>query len=94
MQGASNQDDADSEDEYPGGCVNPFTEGLVVQQLLGRKRGMLPARLRKDLDDLSPEWVDESVASLEKVGVVITKRTRIHPTAAMQRLDDLNMICI
>lgn len=43
---------------------------------------------------ISPEWVDESVASLQKVGVVITKRTRIHPTAAMQRLDDLNLICI
>lgn len=93
MHSASKQDE-DDDAEFHGGMVNPFTEELVVYQLLGRKRGVLPARLRKALNDLSPDLVDESIESLEKVGVVVTKCTRVHPTAAMQRLDDLNMICI
>jgi hypothetical protein len=76
------------------GARNPFTERLVVHRVLGRKRGYPIARLRADLDDINPEWIEESIASLERAGVVVVKRTIIHPSAALQRIDDLGMVCI
>ena len=84
----------DPEYAYPGGCVNPRTEALIVTCLLGEKRGITLKRLNRELDDLEPGWVDESIESLEKAGVVFVSDTRIHGTPAMQRLDDLEMICI
>jgi hypothetical protein len=79
---------------YPGGCINPRTESLVVTCLLDEKRGITLKRLRRDLDDLPPEWIEESIESLEQAGVVFVSDTRIHGTPATQRLDDLEMICI
>ena len=92
MHDQSKQDDGES--EFSGGRVNPFTEGLVVQQVLGRERGYPLARLRADLDDLDPDWIEESIESLEAVGVVVVKRTRIHMTPALRRLDELHMVTI
>ena len=92
MQGASKQDDEDP--EFPDGMVNPFTEGLVVQQVLGHERGYSLSRLRADLDDLDPEWIEESIESLEKVALVAVKRTRIHMAPALRRLDALHMVSI
>lgn len=85
MHGTSNQDD---------GPVNPYTESLVVQQVLGQQRGYPLARLRADLDDLPAEWLDESIPSLERAGVVVVKRTRIHRSQALRRLDELDLVCI
>jgi hypothetical protein len=82
------------EPEFRGGMVNPFTEGLVVQQVLGRERGYPLTRLEADLDDLEPGWVEESIESLEKVGVVALKRTRLHMSPALRRLGDLNMVAV
>jgi coproporphyrinogen III oxidase-like Fe-S oxidoreductase len=82
------------EPEFSGGMVNPFTEGLVIQQVLGRERGYPLKRLEADLDDLEPEWVEESIESLETAGVVALKRTRLHMTPALRRLSDLNMVSI
>ena len=76
------------------GALNPYTESLVVQQVLGHKRGYPLTRLRADLDDINPEWIEESIASLQRSGVVVVKRTRIHPSAALQRIDDLDMVAI
>jgi hypothetical protein len=85
---------ADEQDDYPGGCINPRTEALIVTCLLGEKRGVTLKRLRRELDDLEPGWVDESIESLERAGVVFVSDTRLHGTPAMQRLDDLDLICI
>lgn len=76
------------------GTLNPYTESLVVHQALGHTRGYPLTRLRADLDDINPEWIEESIASLERAGVVAVKRTCIHPSAALQRIDDLNMVAI
>ncbi len=81
-------------DGFPNGCVNPSTESLVIQQLLGEAQGYPLTRLRAELDDLPPDWIDESIESLEKAGVVVVKRTRLHMSAATRRLDALDMICI
>lgn len=62
--------------------------------LLGEKRGITLKRLRKELDDLDPGWIEESIESLEQAGVLFVSDTRIHGTPAMRRLDDLDAICI
>lgn len=66
MPDASKQDH--DEPEFSGGRVNPYTESLVVQQVLGQERGYPLKRLRADLDDLPPEGTDESIESLERSG--------------------------
>jgi hypothetical protein len=93
MQDESKQDEQD-EGGYPDGCVNPRTEALVVQQVYDQPNGYLRAQLDADLDDLDPEWVEESIASLQEAGVVLVKRTLIHPSAALRRIGALEMICI
>jgi hypothetical protein len=50
------------------GTLNPYTESLVVHQVLGHKRGYPLTRLRADLDDINPEWIEESIASLGRAG--------------------------
>jgi hypothetical protein len=92
MQHESKQDQ--DEPEFSGRRVNPYTESLVVQQVLGHERGYPLKRLRADLDDLPPEWTEESIESLELVGVVVVKRTRLHMSPSLKRLDDLNMVTI
>jgi hypothetical protein len=87
-------EDEEPEYSYPGGCVNPRTEHLVVTCLLGEKRGITLKRLRRELDDLDPAWIDESIESLERAGVVFVSDTTIHGTPAVQRLDDLDAISI
>lgn len=83
-----------SESSYPGGCINPRTEALIVTCLLGEQHGITLKHLNKELDDLKPGWVDESIESLERAGVVFVSDTRLHGTPAMQRLDALDLICI
>jgi len=71
-----------------------YTERLVVLQLLGHRSGYPRARLLADLDDIEPQLVEQAIASLEQAGVVCVEGTRLHPSAALQRLDELTMICI
>lgn len=76
------------------GPINPYTENLVVLQVLGYKRGCPLSKLRAALDDIDPQWVEESIASLQGAGVVVVKRTRIHPSTALRRIDELDMVGI
>jgi hypothetical protein len=74
--------------------VDGYTERLVALAVLGRKRGYPRARVLADLDDIDQEVVDIAIASLERAGVLCVKGTRLYPSAAMQRLDELTMICV
>jgi hypothetical protein len=76
------------------GCREPYTERLVVLQLLGRKDGLAPAQPKRTLRPIEPEYVREAIAGLEETGLAVIKRTRIHPTLALRRLDELTMICV
>jgi|HubBroStandDraft_6_1064221.scaffolds.fasta_scaffold933315_2 hypothetical protein len=92
MQDESKQDEQGG-GGYADGCVNPYTEALVVQQVFREARGYPRARLERDLDDLDPVWVAESIASLEQAGVVVVvKRTRIHRSRVLRRLAELDLI--
>jgi hypothetical protein len=86
--------DAEPEFTFPDGMIHPMVEALVVQQLLGRLDGYQLTRLRHDLSDMDPEWLEDSLNSLKAAGVLVLKRTRIHMTPATRRLDALDMICI
>jgi DNA-binding MarR family transcriptional regulator len=70
------------------------TERLVVLSVLGRRGGYPRARLLADLADIEPGLVERAIASLEQAGLLDVKRTRLHPSAAIQRLDDLALICV
>jgi DNA-binding MarR family transcriptional regulator len=83
------RDESKQEQQFDG-----HTERLVVLAVLGRTRGYPRARLLADLDDIEPDSVERAIASLEQAGLLDVKRARLHPSAAMQRLDDLAMICI
>ncbi|HEY1690187.1 MAG TPA: hypothetical protein VGF95_15135 [Solirubrobacteraceae bacterium] len=76
------------------GPANPYTESLVVLQVLGDKRGRPLSKLRAALDDIDPQRVEEAIASLQSAGVVVVKRTRIHSSTALRRIDELHMVCI
>jgi hypothetical protein len=93
MPDESKQDDA-NEHGFAGGCINPHAEHLVVLCVLGERQGYPLAQVRADLDDLPPEWIEDSIESLERAGVVVVKDTRLHATEAAQRLDDLDMISV
>jgi DNA-binding MarR family transcriptional regulator len=81
----------ESKQEQP---FDGYTERLVVLAVLGRRRGYPRAQLLADLDDIEQHLVEQAIASLEQAGLLDVKRTRLHPTAAMQRLDDLAMNCL
>ena len=70
-----------------------YSERPVVLAVIGRTRGYPRARLLADLDDIERQLVERAIASLERAGVVYVEST-LHPSAALQRLDDLTMICI
>jgi hypothetical protein len=71
-----------------------YTQRLVVLAVLGRTRGYPRARLLADLNDLDAGRVECAIASLQEAGVVCVKRTRVYPSAALRRLDELTMICV
>jgi hypothetical protein len=83
------RDESNQEDSFDG-----FTERLVALQVLGHRRGYPRSRLLSDLDDIDPALVERAIASLERAGVLVAKRTRLHPSPCLERLHDLAMICI
>ena len=83
------RDESKQEQPFDG-----YTERLVGLAVLGRRRGYPRSQLLADLADVEPGQVERAIASLEQAGLLEVKRTRLHPTAAMQRLEDLGMICL
>jgi len=82
------------ESKQVDGPINHYTEKLVALQVLGYKRGCPLSKLLATLDNIDPKWVEASIASLARAGVVVVKRTRIHPSAALRRIDELDMVGI
>jgi hypothetical protein len=58
-------------------CREPYTERLVVLELLGRKGGVGPAQLERNLRPIETEYVREAIAGLEEAGVLVIKGTRV-----------------
>jgi hypothetical protein len=70
------------------------TERLVVLAVVESRRGYPRAALLADLADIEPGLVELAIASLEQAGLLEVKRTRLHPTAALRRVDELGLICL
>jgi DNA-binding MarR family transcriptional regulator len=83
------RDESKQEQQFDGD-----TERLVVLAVIGHSRGYPRVELLADLADIEPGLVELAIASLEQAGLLEVKRTRLHPTAAMRRLDDLGLICL
>jgi hypothetical protein len=69
------------------------TEYLVVLQVMGRVHGRERERMYRALRR-TPAEVDAAIASLEQAGLVAVKGARVHPSPALERLDDLGLIGI
>jgi len=77
---------------FPDGCVNPLTESLIVSHVFRAENGYQREKLNRELSDLSPAWVTESIASLERAGVIRVDRGKLYPTDQLRRLAALDMI--
>ena len=81
----------ESKQEQP---IDGHTERLVVLAVLGRPRGCRRAQLLAELSGIQENRVEAAVASLERAGLIEVRRTRLHPSAALRRLDELELICL
>jgi hypothetical protein len=75
------------------GCqIDSRAEHLVVLTVAGVKRGRRRERIHSDLSDLDPSRVDDAIASLAAVGVVVVKGRSVHQSSALARIDALDFI--
>lgn len=85
MHGQSKQD----------GCqIDSYAEHLVVLQVAGEKRGRRRKRIRSELSDLGRERVDDAIASLTAVGLVVVRGRSVHQSSALERIDLLGYITV
>jgi hypothetical protein len=82
---------ADQPVDYRG-CVNPLTEALVLGVIFRERDGYPRARLEKDLDDLNPEWVAESLASLHDICLIEERDGTVYRSGQLARLVALDAI--
>jgi hypothetical protein len=83
MQGSSNHDETE---------IDAHTEQLIVLQVVGRRRGRERERMYRALRNVDREYVDGAIASLSLAGVVAVKGQSVHQTAALRRVNCLNLI--
>jgi hypothetical protein len=78
------------------GCwaVDQRTERLVVFQVARLRRGRERRRMYRALRGTEQQRVDDAISSLESVGVVIVKGQSVHQSAALRRIDGLDLICV
>jgi hypothetical protein len=85
MHGSSKQD----------GCpLDSRAEHLVVLQVAGETLGRTRAQVRLALSDLGVQRVDDAIASLAAVGVVIATGRSVRQSKALERIDFLDFIGI
>jgi hypothetical protein len=84
MHGESNQ-----------GCfegIDAQAEHLIVLLVVGEQRGRSRERIHRDLDDVGRDRVEDAIASLAAVGVVVAGECSVHRSLALARIDWLSMI--
>ncbi|HST34925.1 MAG TPA: hypothetical protein VLJ80_15550 [Solirubrobacteraceae bacterium] len=83
MHGSSKQD----------GCpLDSHAEHLVILQVAGEARGRTRGRIHDELSDLGAQRVDEAIASLAAVGVVVLTARSVRQSPALERIDALGYI--
>jgi hypothetical protein len=85
MHGSSKQD----------GCqIDSHAEHLVVLTVAGVKRGRRRERIYGELNDLDRSRVDDAIASLATVGVVVVTGRSVHQSSALERIDALDFLAV
>ncbi len=75
------------------GCpLDSRAEHLVVLQVAGVARGRTREQVRRALSDLGMRRVDDAIASLAAVGVVVVAGRSLRQSAALERIDSLGYI--
>jgi hypothetical protein len=76
-----------------GGCpLDSRAEHLVVLQVAGVAGGRTREQVRQALSRLGAQRVDDAIASLAAVGVVIATERSVRQSAALERIDRLDFI--
>lgn len=85
MHGSSKQD----------GCqIDSHAEHLVVLTVAGVERGRRREQVYRTLGNLDRGRIDDAIASLEKVGLVVVKGRSVHQSSALERIDALDFLAI
>ena len=74
--------------------LDAAAERLVVLQVAGIPRGRQRKAIHAELRDLGNERVDAAIDSLQRAGVVLVEGTSVRQTAALERIDRLELICV
>jgi hypothetical protein len=69
-------------------------QAAVVLQLTGRATALPLERLHHALWDMSADRITAALNSLAEVDLVHLTALAVYPSAALQRLDALGMICV
>jgi hypothetical protein len=82
-------------EHQPDGCeVDIWAESLVVLVLVGVSNGRTRERLYRSLREVDPSRIDTATTRLVRAGVLDRAGGRLVQSAALERLDRLDMICI
>src|ERR1041385_5435989 len=79
-------------DKQDGCPLDSRAEHLVVLQVAGVARGRTHEQVRRALRNLGAQRVDDAIASLAAVGVVIATKRSVRQSAALERIDRLDFI--
>jgi hypothetical protein len=82
------------ESKQDGSQIDSRAEHLVVLQVAGVARGRTRKQVRRALSDLGARRVDDAIASLAAVGLVIATSRSVRQSPALARMDALDYIAI
>jgi hypothetical protein len=74
--------------------IDVWAEHLVVLDIVGIAEGRTRVQLYATLPDLDPGRLDSAIRRLTMAGVVEVQDDLVTQTAALDRLDRLDMICL
>jgi hypothetical protein len=77
-------------------AAHPGTERIVLFELIrqGRPERQTRSELERELYDVDPGAIRDSLASLAAVGVVSLDGEAVQASPAVRRIDALDMICV
>jgi hypothetical protein len=85
MRGQSKQDPGD---------IDVWAEYLVVLDVVGIQEGRTRGQINRSLRDIDPDRLNTAITRLVAAGVIELHDDTMVQTAALDRLDRLDMICI
>jgi hypothetical protein len=78
----------------PGENIDSQAQCAVVLEVLHRPDGVPMTQLFGTITDVADERVTTAADSLHEVGVIRRDGDTLYPTAALDRLDTIGMVCV